>query len=61
MRMTFRIDDELLRRTRLYASAKGTTVNQILLKHLTEIANGEREPYPARAKTAWAKKVNDNG
>ena len=50
MRMTFRIDDDLLRRARIYASANGTTVNEILLKHLTEIADGEREPHPPRPK-----------
>jgi NRPS condensation-like uncharacterized protein len=44
MRITFRTDNDLLRRARIYASANGTTVNEILLKHVTEIAHGEREP-----------------
>ncbi len=56
MRMTFRFNKDLLRRTRIYAEANGTTVEKILLKHLTEIANGEREPYPAQPKAIRARK-----
>jgi antitoxin component of RelBE/YafQ-DinJ toxin-antitoxin module len=48
MRITFRIDDELLRRARIYAEAKGTTVNDIVRKYITKIAAGEIKPYPPR-------------
>jgi len=61
MRITFRFDDDLLRRARLYENANGTTVQEILLKHITEIANGEREPYPARPKTVRTKKAKESG
>ena len=48
MRITFRVDESLLRRARLYAQATGTTLNDLVRDHLTKLASGEIEPYPLR-------------
>ena len=48
MRITFRVDEQLLRRARLSAKAMGTTLNDLLRDHLTKLASGEVEPYLLR-------------
>jgi predicted HicB family RNase H-like nuclease len=49
MRITFRLDEDLLRRARLWAGLRGTTLNQYLREYLEKIATGEIEPEPAHS------------
>ena len=48
MRITFRVEEQLLRRARLRAKAMGNTLNDLFRDHLTKLATGEIEPYPPR-------------
>jgi antitoxin component of RelBE/YafQ-DinJ toxin-antitoxin module len=53
MRITFRVDEQLLRRARLRAKAMETTLNDLLRDHLTKLASGEIEPYPPRPRLTF--------
>ncbi|WP_424170784.1 DUF6364 family protein [Terracidiphilus sp.] len=43
-RLTVRLDEELIRRTRIYAESRGMTLNDFLREYLRKIAEGEIEP-----------------